>query len=569
MVNLLDLKFQNKLDLGGSKAIPLRPFDVDRPEDFGKQLISVVRQTGHDNLLKLPGVAYIRISRNDYAEGLATIVGADSTLITRDYGRYSTPAVVMRQNIMRPTPRPNTGADPSSAAETPSKHAFGKEKDESFDRDHVSLSSSSASSDSSSHGRYGVPDPYSNPYSGLPYAPADSTLKEAVKLPLMEWIARKHDERVGELPPNAQMSILRSEHRALANHALGDALLERETSDLYVYIDVVTGRPESNSMAYIRYAIDDAVRRAAKSYLYLIDGIPKGEIRLLYDTLMSVKQQNLSAERQVLLQKYNTHFKGTGVNFTQWSMKFYDIVQDLRALGMSINDEMASEQLQVLLKESDKRYSKPLKDLRHEPAPPSYAHVIQTLKIHAIEIGDIPKSHRRMDHANALDDYVPHSSGEMCKHYLEHKKCRWGSKCRHLHQSPTQAANNCAEDDDGSDTDEQKARIDSDDDDQQAYQVNTNADCKYGAKDTALVSGIKPTGKTRPSGTRAIRVCYQYADTGKCRFGDKCKFSHKHLKSDHANYTLEKIDVPVAGYLRVGRSAKAQYEEDLDSESSS
>ena len=67
MVNLLDIKFQTKLDLGGGKGILLRIFDVDRPEDFGKQLISVVKQTGHDDLLKLPGVAHIRISREDYA----------------------------------------------------------------------------------------------------------------------------------------------------------------------------------------------------------------------------------------------------------------------------------------------------------------------------------------------------------------------------------------------------------------------------------------------------------------------------------------------------------------------
>ena len=470
----------------------------------------------------------------------------------------------MRRNVVRPNPRPSTGDAPSLATGTPSKHGFGQEVDERFNRGYVPPDSSSASSATSSYGVYGVPDPYG----GMPYTPAELGLEEAVKQPLMKWITQKHDERVRELPPNAQMSIMRSSHRALANHALGDALLERETSDLYVYIEVATGEPESNSMAFIRYAVDDAIRRAAKSYLYLIDGIPKGEIRLLYDALMSVKQKNLSAERQVLLKKYNTHLKGASVNFTQWSMQFYDIVQDLRALGMSLNDEMASEQLQVLLNMSDKRYSKPLQDLRHEPEPPSYRHVIQTLKIHAIEIGDIPGSHRRMNHANALDDYVPHSSGEMCKYYLEHKKCRWGSKCRHLHHSPTQAANNCAEDDDVSDADEQKAYIDSEADDQ-AYLSNVDTDCMDGDNETALATGIKPASKNRPSGSKTIRVCYQYADTGKCRFGDKCKFSHKHLKSDHANYTLEKIDVPVAGYLRVGRPARVQCEEDLDDESSS
>ena len=124
MVNLLDLKFQTKLDLGGGKGILLRIFYVDRPEDFGKQLISVVKQTGHDDLLKLPGVAHIRISREDYAVGLATFAGADSTLITRDHGRYSTPAPTMRRNVVRPNPRPSTGDAPSLATGTPSKHGL-------------------------------------------------------------------------------------------------------------------------------------------------------------------------------------------------------------------------------------------------------------------------------------------------------------------------------------------------------------------------------------------------------------------------------------------------------------
>lgn len=479
--NVLDLKLSQK-----STNVHLPPFNIDHPMPYGKAMATAIDRTGYSELLNKPGETHLRMKRTDYIRIVSQQTSTDKKTLEQCIGsRYTTP--------MHKTKRfpPRTTDPPADLTEqTPT----------------VSTSAT-----------------ISRP---------DTEIKDVINDVLPESdineLIHFYHEMQSDTP--VEIATTRSDHQALNNYSLGDAILKSREDKMFIFISKATGKPESNTCAYIRHAVDEAVRRTTRHVSYLVDNVPVGEIRLLFDALMSVSQKTLGEERSEYLNTYNKFLKTKDSNFLKWSTEFYHLVERLRGLGISFADEQCCLQLQILLKESDKRYTRCISEIRSAHPPLSYKETIAKLKIKAIELGDVPRQIKTQPNevesayrANGDNNKggsagkkgkkgrnphprpAPHSSGEDCKHFQKYGKCRFGDKCIHIH------GNSKAD----------------------------NPHSAHRASDGNNQAPANPATKIPLNNNKHLKVCYSYANNGTCKYGDKCKFSHEHRVSDNARYVIE------------------------------
>ena len=116
---------------------------------------------------------------------------------------------------------------------------------------------------------------------------------------------------------SAQASVV--EHHGLKSSKAGDDLLdELLKKDDFLWINKITGVPQTQEMHQYRLLLFEAMEKSLADQEYLLDGIPRGGVRELYDKIMSISQPVDRLVSRTAFQEFYAYTKERGMNFELW-----------------------------------------------------------------------------------------------------------------------------------------------------------------------------------------------------------------------------------------------------------